>query len=184
MSISVTWNLFATAVLSILAVYYAVVLLIFYRSEIAQWIRSRTTTRPSDAKLPDIGRGPSIMGRARVDQAVVPTQAEAHELVIAPDEPETEVKQNITNNEEMLIGSVADLLQEAKILMESIAEDRTGKSESKELFNALFLRYPHLQNTTYSQAICLYICEVARDKIQWDISHQEVFTWWNNNGNF
>ncbi|HEY3385450.1 MAG TPA: hypothetical protein VGK46_03005, partial [Saprospiraceae bacterium] len=181
MTISVSWNLFTITAVSILAAYYAIVLLIFYRAEIKQWIRSRVAVRSTDAKLPDIGHGPSIMGRTRADNTVEVMQAEAQELLIAPHEPGEEIRQNIIDKNEILIGSVADLLQEVNILIERIAEDRTGRSESKELFNALFLRYPHLQNSAYPQAISMYICEAAREKIQWEIKPHDVLSWWNNN---
>jgi hypothetical protein len=83
-----------------------------------------------------------------------------------------------SSNDYLLVGSVADLLEEIKTLIQLISEYKSTKPESREFFHALFIRYPQLAGTTYQEAVSLYICETARSQVSFDLTHSEVSSWW------
>ena len=123
------------------------------------------------------------MGGINQDNTSAPlkTSVNIEEVAIATsdDEPETIHSPTPQVKDDLLIGSVADLLQEIKTLVQLIAEYKTDKSESQSLFHALLIRYSHLRDTSYQEAIGLYICEAAKGQFSFDVSPKEVSTWWN-----
>ena len=182
---SITWELFFTAILLIAGGYYGITVLLLYHHEIIHWFKSRSqqsrvsTPEHSVESTPSVG----IMGGANRDNANEPlrTSVKTEEVAIAAsdDEPETIHSPTLLAKDDLLIGSVADLLQEIKTLVQLVAEYKSDKIESQSLFHALLIRYPHLRDTSYQEAIGLYICEAAKGQFSFDISLKEVSTWWN-----
>jgi hypothetical protein len=78
----------------------------------------------------------------------------------------------------LLVGSVADLLEEIKTLVELIGEYKSSKAESQAFFNALFLRYPQLTKTSYQEAINIYLLDTARHHFSFEVSLPEIASWW------
>lgn len=181
---SITWEIFFTATALIVGSYYGITALLLYHKEIVQWFKSKSqqslvTTHEREAEsTPSVG----VMGGINQDTTRAPlkTSVNIEEVAIAvsDDEPETIHSPVIQVKDDLLIGSVADLLQEIKTLVQLIAEYKTDKSESQSLFHALLIRYSHLCNTSYQDAIGLYICMEAKDQFSFDLSAKEVATWW------
>jgi hypothetical protein len=182
----ISWQTFVTVTALAVAGYYAITSLTLYRKEIARWIKSRVTpgvVTVGDDPAPVQSSQENFMGTPQDNLHVHgPRTSETFSEEIRTygvnEEPEPVPS---ASSENLLIGSVADLLQEIKTVIKLIAEDRTGKTESEALFNALFLRYPHLQNTSYPLAISFYICEAAGDQFDYELTTDEVMSWWNNN---
>jgi hypothetical protein len=182
---SITWEIFFTATALIVGSYYGITALLLYHKEIVQWFKSKSqqslvTTHEREAEsTPSVG----VMGGINQDNTRAPlkTSVNLEEVAIAAsdDEPETIHSPVIQVKDDLLIGSVADLLQEIKTLVQLIAVYKTDKSESQSLFHALLIRYPHLRDTSYQEAIGLYICEAAKGQFYFDVSPKEVSTWWN-----
>jgi hypothetical protein len=106
--------------------------------------------------------------------------AEAINVAAIDEEPDTvNLPEALTSSQDhLLIGSIADLLQEVKTVSQLIAECKSDKAEGESLFRTLLLRYPNLRSTTYRDAINLYILDAARNQFSFDLSSPEINTWW------
>lgn len=180
---SITWELFFAAILLSGTGYYTVTVLLLYHSEIIQWVRSRSQQSVGPNPEPHIEPRPNrnIMGEInQVYSAPVKTSVPTEELAIADsdDEPETIQTSVPSEKADLLIGNIADLLQEIKTLVRHVSENKSDKAESQSLFQALLIHHQQLRNTTYQDAISLYICNEAKDQFSFDLSVNEVNTWW------
>jgi hypothetical protein len=182
---SISWELFLTAAALLMGGYYSITSLMLYYREIAHWVKS--LSHPNTPSSPFTSaeqqhNTTSIMGNASPDAertAIRSSELSAEEITTSGSEEQPEVVNSSSVKDDLLIGTVADLLQEIKTLIQLIAEYGTGKSESRALFNALFIRYPHLQNTSYPQAISFYICDTSKGLFSFELSVEETLSWWN-----
>jgi len=182
---SITWEIFFTAILLIVGGYYSITALLLYHKEIVQWFkfRSQQSTVTTPEREPESSPSVGIMGGINQGNTSAPlkTSVNIEEVAIAAsdDEPEIIHSPTLQVKDDLLIGSVADLLQEIKTLVQLVAEYKSDKSETQSLFHALLVRYPHLRDTTYQEAIGLYICDAAKGQFSFDVSPKEVSAWWN-----
>jgi hypothetical protein len=182
---SITWELFLTAVVVAIGGYYGITTLLLYHQEITQWVKSRgqspveqmgatAVSEPSLSVMGNIQKGSTQELRSSVGTA------EEINVAVTDEEPETVTSPEASksSDDHLLIGSIADLLQEVKTISQLIAECKSDKAEGESLFITLLLRYPHLRSTTYRDAINLYIVDAARNQFSFDLSSSEVNTWW------
>lgn len=182
---AISWESFLTICVTTVGGYYTITTAAFYRHEITAWIKSFSNP-PSVSLTVEKKEVPNdMMGTAQVAHEQTPRTSfiQPEELITSEhgEEEEPEAIQAApakSKEEDLLIGTIADLLEEVKTLIQLIAEYRTGKSESEALFNALFIRYPHLQNTTYPLAISFYIAEASKEQFPYELTSDEVITWW------
>lgn len=177
----ITWELFLTIITVLIGTYYIITSLAFYHAEIRSWLKSFSQPKQVSLTSREEQSGEDLMGTtviAHEDHVLRSSFIPTGELITSGNDEEPEQVHAIKPKDELLIGSVADLLEEVKTLIQLIAEYRTGKTESKALFDALFIRYPHLQHTTYPLAISFYIHEAAKGKFSYDITADEIMSWW------
>ena len=181
---SITWQLFFTASLLIACGYYGITALLFYRHEIVQWVRSHYQKTLSAVPSPNVNPRTTVgvMGGVNLENARSPvrTSLPAEEVAIAAfeEEPETIQSPVIPEQDDLLVGSVADLLHEIKTLIRLVAESKRDKAETQSLFHALLIRYAQIENTPYQEAISLFVCNEGRDHFMFDLTVKEVITWW------
>ncbi len=180
----ISWQLFLTALTLLIVAYYLITTPLLFFKEIAAKIKSSPHPTPSvePAREPHTKLQDNLMGTAN-EVTVTPkhktiTTPGPEDFITNGSDDESDFIDEAAIKNELLIGSVADLLQEIKNLLLLIAEDRTGKTESKALFNALFIRYPHLHNTSYSQAINFYLLNEEKDKFSFELTAEELQSWW------
>jgi hypothetical protein len=182
---SITWELFITAIAVVIGGYYGITTLLLYHREITQWIKTRGQEHVVKAAPGTLPLSPfAVMGNVQQE----PTQtfrssietADAINVAASDEEPDTVHSPEAfrSSDDHLLIGSIADLLQEVKTVSQLIAECKSDKAEGESLFRTLLLRYPHLRSTTYREAINLYILDAARNQFSFDLSSSEVNTWW------
>lgn len=181
---SITWELFLTTACVIIGSYYGITTLLLYHREITQWIKSRGQQPVVKATPTTVSASPfGVMGNIQEasTQALRSSVGTASEINVAEsdEQPDTVYSPEASSSEEhLLIGSIADLLQEVKTVSQLIAECKSDKAEGESLFRTLLLRYPHLRSTTYREAINFYILDAARNQFSFDLSSSEVNTWW------
>ena len=186
---SITWEIFFVAILVIAIVYYVITALLLFYGELISLVKSRSGSSPisplretEKIESPDNlmgGIGPvevSIEPRissVNVDAIEVASQDEIQENIELTGKNSTS-----QSGDHLLVGSIADLLEEIKILIQLIAEYKSTKTESQAFFHALFIRYPQLLGTSYQEAVSLYVFGAARDQFSFELSLPEITTWW------
>jgi hypothetical protein len=162
---SITWLQFLTAISTIGAVYYAVLGLLYYRTEIQILVGGK---RVKDKPTKSGGKSNSLVGKIREEEDVI------EESTIPSDELNVGEKNPATT----LLGPVADLLKELKGIIDTAAAENVDKAQCIELIKALLVRYPQLLNTKYQNSIDLFIYENGIDQFSFDLSIKEVQSLW------
>jgi hypothetical protein len=182
---SITWEFFLTALMAAIGSYYGITTLLLYYREIIQWIKSNGQQPVVQAESTGAAKpSHAVMGGIQKEstQELRSSVGTAEEIYAAPtsEEPETVTspEAETSSHDSLLIGSVADLLQEVKTLSQLLAEYKSDKVEGESLFRTLLLRYPHLRSTTYRQAINFYIVDASLNQFSFDLSSSEVNAWW------
>jgi len=183
---SITWGAFLAAIFLIISGYYVITSLLLYSGELKAWVTGKLKSRQSPIEVDPVSPSDGVMGPInRTDLTAeqrISTVAD-HDIAINADDefPEpilTPRQGSALQADSILVGSVADLLEEIKTLVQLIGEYKCGKAECHAFFHALFLRYPQLKNTTYQDAINLYILNAAQDHFSFDVSVQDIASWW------
>ena len=183
---TITWEVFLTTVTLLAVSYYAITTLLLYRKEIFQHIKtsrnhSQETLSTVNNDQPD---SHAIIGSTREQDTLSRTSSvNAEEVNVGADdeeEPETIKIFNVASagKDNLLIGSVADLLQEVRTIFQLTTDYASEKAECEALFRTLLLRYPHVRKTAYRQIISEYICEAGAKQFGFPIQLDEVGTWW------
>ena len=188
---AITWEAFLTTTILLVGGYYFITTFLLYHKEISNWVKSRTAHSPENSSsVPDVIEestdNKGILGRINSDNRLATPRTStvsAEELSFGESEGEvTEMVKPVTasrpQSDHMIIGSVADLLQEIKTLIQLIIEYNSDKAESASLFRTLLLRYPHVKSTEYKDAISLYICQAATTQFSFTLDLQEANDWW------
>lgn len=183
---SVTWEIFLNIAFFIVLGYYAITSLLLYSGELKVWIIRTAKRSPSDSSEPiSAPASNDIIGQVnRVDIAQwhTSTIVDKDIAINSKDETQEPIKPlrqgTAASADNLLVGSVADLLEEIKTLVQLIGEYKSSKAESQSFFHALFLRYPQLVGTTYQEAINMYLLDAARNQFSFDVSPQEIASWW------
>lgn len=160
---SITWLQFLTAISAIGAVYYAILGLLYYRTEIQTLFRGRR-----EEPVKSGGKSNSLVGKIREEEDII------EESTIDSDELNVADK----NQETTLLGPVADLLKELKGIIDTVAAENIDKAQCISLIKALLVRYPQLLNTKYQKSIDLFIYENGIDQFSFDLSMKEVQSLW------
>lgn len=185
---TITWETFLTTVILLAGGYYFITTFLLYHNEIAAWFksRSRQSTLLTSYIPTDVANSENILGKIRSDDSATAERISTintEDLSIGStqdEEPEMVKPSTATgsSNDGLLIGNVADLLQEIKTLIQLITEYKSDRTECESLFRTLLLRYPHLRKTSYREAICQYICETAKTQFSFNLHVKEVNAWW------
>lgn len=182
---SITWEIFLTTVLAVVSCYYGITTLLLYHQEIIQYVKTRGQQHPVSPQPTKVAASShSVMGSIQEESSreLRSTISPAEEISVASDDdqPETVTSPEVVSwtRDNLLIGSVADLLQEVKTLSQLMAECESDKAEGESLFKTLLLRYPHLRGTIYRDAVNLFIIDAARNHFVFDLSLSEINSWW------
>jgi len=176
---SITWEFFFTAVVVIVTVYYTVAACLFYHQEFFQWLKAN---RQKPAVTPvENTHTASLMGEAQRDAREVRTSVtSAEEISITTNEEDAEtITPEITSppNEVLIIGTLADLLQDIKTIAAVTADSKADQLATAELFQALLPRYTAISTSPYREAINVVIADTARGlSFEWPLT--EINAWW------
>ena len=76
----------------------------------------------------------------------------------------------------LLIGTIADLLQEIKALTEVVST--SNKEESVSFFKSLLQRFSKLKGTHYEDAVNVFIYNSYKEQCSFDLQPNEIKSWW------
>lgn len=183
---TISWHetLVVTAFLTI--GYYAAAALLFYRKEIAAWWKTRRLPKAAIVENPQSSPSPDLMGVAEAETGLVKTGLhsmaliESQSLQTAPatqeEEPITLKQTENYHSDRLLLGAVADLLEELKTVATAITDSGRGEAENVSLISSLLARYPHLASSRYRDAINLHILNSFKESI--NLTIDEIDSWW------
>lgn len=191
---SISWEKFLTVVAILVAGYYLVTIIIFYRRELAHLIKNGVSL---GASRNDDGEGTgsntakaqpatsSMMGAAgrKGDRSMPHTSTETSDnLAYAPSDelPDTisEAGTDDDGVEEIPVGIISDLLEELKAICGAITDSVATKEEASALFEALLSRYRELKDTPYRRSISDHIYSITREPFLVNFSREEIEGFW------
>lgn len=175
---SISWSVFLTAITLLIAVYYAVSSVLYYRHEISNLFRRKNLPDSNIISNRVVADHP-LMGTTKPEapKIIRKQSVSTEELLFAP----PPIKETPTSDSDpIIIGTIADLLQESKDLAKSMAETTTSKEECASLFQALLERYPQLNNSTYKDAISISLFHTCKTELGISCTLEEISSWWPN----
>jgi hypothetical protein len=78
----------------------------------------------------------------------------------------------------LLLGSVSDLLEEAKTLTHFILENKSTTEEASTFLRTLLSKYSHLKGSKYQSAIELYLYNEVKDDADQKLNLEEIARLW------
>jgi hypothetical protein len=186
---SISWQDFLTAIMIVVGGYYAITTLLLYSTEITSIFKQKqpkqiTSEVAEDQK--DSIESNDLMGKVKYETEVqVPREKSisVEELqVLSSDEHEEAVTTSSANHSDtLIIGTIADLLQEIKALA-GVVKD-SSKEEAVPLFKSLLSRYPQLAGTNYREAVSVFLYDSCKQQCEFDLEPNEINSWWPTTGN-
>ncbi len=174
-----SWSEYLFGLLIAAVAYYIFITLTFYRKEVlnpTQFVKQGN--KGEEITMPST-KQPDLLGKARPDSFPVSNYVSLEnqdQLVIAEAKPKST---NNTDSDTLLIGSIADLLQEAKTLIQVIAENKPEKEQTIDMIQALLSRYSHLSETKFRSAINLIILDLIKEDLSIDTNPTDIDQLWN-----
>ena len=185
---SISWQDFLTTLAIAAGSYYVITALLLFSGEIKSIFAQRQSKAIVAEELEDqndSNESNDLMGKVKYETLVnVP-----HEKVVEPEEIETQppreaeeaIEAKVLSPEALLVGSVADLLEEIKIILNELT---TGnKDEIALLFQSLLSRYPQLIGTNYQEEINLFLLDALATHSAYGFELNEIKSWWKQNEN-
>lgn len=195
---AISWETFISTVGGLVGGYYLLTVFLLYHREITSWVKSHgghsqtniPTPQPIEHQRSSKAVN-SILGNINTDERIVTPRTssiDAEDLSFAAtSENDGEVVNPVSVSraqyDHLIIGSVADLLQEIKTVIQLITECDSDKVESASLFRTLLQRYPNIKSSDYRDAISLYICQAAQAQFSFTLELQEALSWWEDEKN-
>jgi len=178
---TISWNEFLIAVASTVGIYYALAIGILYRAEIVNALSPKPAkpSGSSDSETPEPSTQRQFMGspRSELKNDVFEAAANMEEIQVqSASEPLREIELSRQTPETLLIGTIADLLQEIKFIVNETPG--SGKDELGPLFNSLLSKYSSLINTRYQETITLFIHSTLSEPGHQTCSLEEIRSWW------
>lgn len=179
---SISWQEFLSAIVMLVAGYYLVATLVFYRNEIANIFNQKTSKKINeDARdeQSDSNESNSLMGGIKYESLTQENVSReqifaTEEISFAPleeaDEPIDATLNNAINR------FVSTLLTEIESLLEVIAKE--NKVETATFFKALLYNYPQLVATDYQDEISQHIYDALKQTCEFHLELNEVKSWW------
>lgn len=176
---SISWSEFLTVITLLIAVYYTVSSILFYRDEISNLFRKKNLTNNNKLSTDRVVADHPLMGTTKPEPPkVIRKQSVAtEELLFAP---QSTNETPTPASDPIIIGTIADLLQESKDLAKSIAETTTSPEECVSLFQSLLDRYPQLNNATYKDAISISLFHTCKTELEIEYTLDQINAWWPN----
>ena len=168
---SLSWQEFLTGIAGIAAIYYAILGVIYYGDKIKSIFSGRESPVETIPKK-TARKSHSLIGQIKEEEGIAD---EADQALISSVDLTVSEKSKQDN---LLIGTVADVLKELKNLFQTIIDDKMPKAESLQLIGTLIERYNQLKETQYQHSINLFIHENAVDQFGFELTLEEIQSLW------
>lgn len=177
---SISWEQYLTVLALVVLLYYLISSLLLFSNELVSLFK-QTSRRNVNRLNPTLDQTSSdhgdLLGIAKIDvphenkissEDIVPRpQREIEEPVITPDAP---------SYSGLVVGSVADILEEIKSLASGLAG--STHEEVAAMFRQLLSRHLNLVGTAYQESLNLVIVGELADKCSINLEPGEIATWW------
>lgn len=184
---SISWQDFLVVIVVAISSYYIITSLLLYSGEITNIFKQKESKQiDSDAHDDQNGSNerndPSdLMGKIKYETEVnVPREKSvaSEELQFQSSNESEEVIVPVQSNQTdtLLIGTIADLLQEIKALAEVVSI--SSKEESVSFFKSLLQRFSKLRGTHYEDAVNVFIYNSYKEQCSFDLQPNEIKSWW------
>lgn len=186
---SISWQEFLTCLIVLFGGYYFITILLLYSPEITAFFKPKPANTLPPKSSADNRSATAIMGPAVQDHGAEQTSrttvSNAEEIAFGSDDEhqdEIGLVKPAHKTGDLLVGAVADVIQDIKAVLNAIADAGHDKDETASLFQALLERYPQLKGTAHQDAITQFICETAATCLPFELNRPEVNAWWYANG--
>lgn len=181
---SISWQEFLTTIAVAVGSYYAITTLLFYSSEITNIFKQKQSKQIASEATEDQNdsiESNDLMGKIKYETEVnVPREksvfAEELQVQSSNEDEETVIGSTSKNSDTLIIGTIADILQDIKALAEVVKD--SSKEEAVSLFKSLLSRYPQLAGTHYHEAVSLFIYDCCKQQCEFDLEPKEIKSWW------
>ena len=177
----ITWRQYLIAISGATFLYYVIILLRYYRSE----IKNLFNRPPAIQRAAEETNAPqhSFLGEAEFDGQ---QSLSAEELFFAaPDEEEAELPEATEQpikqpdmptvpDESFLLGPVADFLKELKSGFGLLKEADGDKEEFLTLLHILSEKYSAVMQSSYRPLMEVFVLEVAKEQLHFDLSLSDL----------
>ena len=162
-----TWGEFALILAAALLIYYLIILLGYYQKELLAFFNQQRGPGASKG----IPADNSVMGIVNEDDAEM-NLVDSDELCFAaPEEEEEVVPAYSDKNKTLLLGGLADFMQELKTLIRITVEAEDTKENFLSLFSLIASKYSQLMDGSFDQAIISYVLD---SELPFKISAEEL----------
>jgi len=160
-----TWRQFGIAAILLTFIWYAVVLLLYFRKDIAARLAKRDPG-PLPHQWDDEDWDQELAGEAREDEGI---------SVVTSDDFSFAGAAKTDHAEDELLGLVPDALEEIKSVLYTVESQEGDKSDFVSLFKLVSGKYARLKNGPHLAAINDWI----RDNVPFNFSNEELTALWN-----
>jgi hypothetical protein len=178
---SISWQDFLIVIVIAISSYYIITSLLLYSGEITHIFKQKESKQiDSDAHDDQSGSNElnDLMGKIKCETEVnVPREKSvaSEELQFQASNESEEIIVPVQSNQTdtLLIGTIADLLQEIKALTEVVST--SSKEESVSFFKSILQR---LKGTHYEDAVNIFIYNSCKEQCSFDLQPNEIKSWW------
>lgn len=176
----ISWDTFLTSVAWVVGAYYCISSILLYHGEIRQWIKGRGSDL--DTGLTPAGTD-SVMGGVGEEAPIVLRSSTvlASDVTATSDmEPEDAVSEvtEVTRTAAFSWQEIDKLLEEVRVVIHSVSENKCVREECASLMATLLGRYVHLKTTSYRESVAFYVLQLTRESLPYQLSLPEVLSWW------
>jgi hypothetical protein len=181
---SISWQDFLITITVVVTGYYVISTLLLYSGEITL-VFKQNQSKQIDSEIQDDQNGSNepndLMGKIKYETEVnVPREKSvaSEELQFQASNESEEIIVPVQSNQTdtLLIGTIADLLQEIKALAEVVST--SSKEESVSFFKSLLQRFSKLRGTHYEDAVNMFIYNSCKELCSFDLLPNEIKSWW------
>jgi len=181
---SISWQDFLIVIVVAISSYYIITSLLLYSGEITHIFKQKESKQiDSDAHDDQSGSNEpnDLMGKIKYETEVnVPREksvtSEVLQFQASNESEEVIVPVQSNQTDTLLIGTIADLLQEIKALAEVVST--SSKEESVSFFKSLLQRFSKLRGTHYEDAVNMFIYNSCKEQCSFDLQPNEIKSWW------
>jgi hypothetical protein len=173
-----TWQAFLIAALILTLTWYVVVILLFYRKELNDFLSGNTATLQPEPLThvwdEDFEDDPLADEDTLIGKPVMPegmSRLSMSQFGFAPNVKETAIE---VDDKETQLGLIPDVLEELKSIFHILDTEHGGKEDFLSLFGLVSSKYPKIRNTSNQQALNEYI----RENLAFEISNEELDSLW------
>jgi hypothetical protein len=174
-----TWQAFLVAALILTLLWYAVVILLFYRKELNDFLsgnhppaaKPEPLTHAWDEDFEDdpLADEETLMGKPVMPEGM--SRLSMAQFGFAPNVKEITIEDDDKGTR---LGLVPDVLEELKSIFHILEKENGNKEDFISLFGLVSTKYPKIRNTPNQQAINDYI----RENLPFKISDEELDNLW------